>query len=103
MKFSAPTDANVVQIAKRRSAEEVAINKELYEFRSDPELMLDKHQRWYLNMIACDAPRTHQRQLARKMLDESLWLFSSKCLDLPPTRQGEEKSVVEITIGHERT
>jgi|21_taG_2_1085346.scaffolds.fasta_scaffold34008_4 hypothetical protein len=93
-KYQAPIDAKVLQFGQ---AEEIAVNKELAEFKKNPELMLDEHQRWYLNMIAYDAPTRRQRRQARKMLDETIWRFSSKCLDLPATRQGNEEFVVTIS------
>ena len=89
--------AQVLQFNKAKTTEEFAVDRELTEFKENPDMMLEKHQRWYLNMLACDAPTARQRRRARKMLDETVWLFSSKCLGLPPTRQGDEESVVTIS------
>jgi len=87
-----------------------AIDKEMNEFWDDQQIALDHHQRWYLNQIATTAPLLRQRKSARKLLDETIWLFTSKVLSLPPTREGDENATVTITykpgqgraIKHER-
>lgn len=103
--------AEIKKFPTPRNHEEVSsIDEEINEFWDDQELALDQHQRWYLKQIATTAPLLRQRRSARKLLDETIWLFSSKVLGLPPTRQGDENATVTITykpgqgraIKHER-
>lgn len=63
------TEVNVFNFsAKTQREEEKALINEIREFENFPALLNDRQNRWYLAMIARDAPKQHLRTRALNML-----------------------------------